>query len=106
MSTFNFRRGPDLNRGLQEFRDTPGAVLLDVRGDDEYRSGHLPGSKNLPLPMLPSLYTRLGPRTTPVFLYCLTGNRSARAARFLQRRGYTRAKSIGGISGYTGPVER
>ena len=106
MSTFNFRRGPDLKRGLQEFRETPGSVLLDVRGEDEYRSGHLPGSKNLPRPMLPSLSTRLGPKSTPVFLYCLSGSRSARAARFLQRRGYARAKSIGGISGYTGPVER
>ena len=106
MSLFSIRRGSDINRGAQEFRDTPGALLLDVREEDEYRSGHLPGSKNLPLNMLPTLFTGLGPKDTPVFVYCLSGGRSARAVSFLQRKGFTRVKNIGGISDYTGRVER
>ena len=106
MSMFSLKRGPDINRGIQDFRSTPGAILLDVRGEDEYRSGHVPGSQNLPLPMLPSLHTGLGGKDTPIFVYCLSGGRSSRAVSFLQRRGYTRAKNIGGISDYTGEVER
>ena len=106
MSLYIHKNGPDINRGAQEYLKTPGALLLDVRGDDEYRAGHLPGSKNLPLPMLSTLYGGLGKKDTPIYVYCLTGNRSARAAGFLKRRGYTRVKNIGGISDYTGAIER
>jgi len=106
MSVFAFKKNPDVNRGVQEFLATPGAVLLDVRGEDEYRAGHIPGSRNLPLPMLPALYAGLGGADTPVFVYCLSGGRSAQAVRFLQRQGFTGVKNIGGIADYKGKVER
>ena len=31
MSFFDFFRQPDINRGVTDFRNTPGAILLDVR---------------------------------------------------------------------------
>ena len=106
MSRLPLMKGPGLDRGLREYNATPGSVLLDVRDADEYRSGHLPGSKNLPLPMLSTLYGGLGEKDTPVFVYCLSGSRSAKAVRFLRRRGFTNVKNIGGISGYMGQIER
>ncbi|MGN0998526.1 MAG: rhodanese-like domain-containing protein [Faecousia sp.] len=42
-------KGPDINQGVKEYSVTDGAVLLDVRTPDEYRQGHIPGSKNVPL---------------------------------------------------------
>ena len=38
-----------INKGIREYRNTPGAVLIDVREPDEFRSGHIPGAINMPL---------------------------------------------------------
>ena len=45
MGFFDFLKGPDINQGVKEYSTTDGAVLLDVRTPDEYRQGHIPGSK-------------------------------------------------------------
>jgi rhodanese-related sulfurtransferase len=45
-------------------------------------------------------------RDTPIFLYCLRGSRSRRAMGILKKRGYSNVKSIGGISGYKGKIEK
>ena len=37
-----FARRPALSEGLEQYRNTPGAILLDVRTPEEYRDGHLP----------------------------------------------------------------
>lgn len=92
----------NVNKGLEEYRATPGALLLDVREADEFRSGHIPGAVNQPL----STIRRIAlPKDAPLFLYCLRGTRSRRAAGILKEMGY-QGKSIGGISGYKGPIER
>ena len=44
---FEFLKREDINKGIEEFKSTEGAVLLDVRSKDEYQSGHVPGSKNI-----------------------------------------------------------
>ena len=50
-----FARRPALSEGLEQYRNTSGAVLLDVRTPEEYRDGHLPGAKNLPLDRLDTI---------------------------------------------------
>jgi len=92
----------NINKGLEEYRATSGAILVDVREADEFRSGHIPGAVNAPLSAIAS--TTL-PKTALLFLYCLRGSRSKRAAGILKRMGYT-VKSIGGINGYKGTIER
>ena len=92
----------NINKGLEEYRATSGAILVDVREADEFRSGRIPGAVNAPLS---TITRRTLPKTAPLFLYCLRGSRSKRATGILKRMGYT-AKSIGGISGYKGEVER
>ena len=49
MGFFDFLKLPDIQQGVREYGETPGAVLLDVRTAEEYREGHIPGSRNLPL---------------------------------------------------------
>ena len=52
MGFFNFFGQGNINQGVEEYKATPGAVLLDVRTISEYREGHIPGSKNVPLQQL------------------------------------------------------
>lgn len=106
MGLLNFLRGPDLQAGLQAYRATPGALLLDVRTEGEYRGGHIPGSRNLPLAALGGAAAVAPGKDTPLFVYCQSGARSAQAAAQLRRMGYTHVQNIGGMAGYHGKVER
>ena len=92
----------NINQGIEEYRSAPGAILVDVREADEFQSGHIPGAVNEPLSGIAN--TAL-PKDRPLYLYCLRGTRSRRAVGILKKMGYT-AKSIGGISGYKGTIER
>ena len=92
----------DINKGIEEYKTAPGALLVDVREADEFQRGHIPGSVNEPLSGI--AHTAL-PKDKPLYLYCLRGTRSRRAAGILKKMGYT-AKSIGGIGNYKGTIER
>ena len=92
----------NINRGMEEYRTTPGAILVDVREVDEFASGHIPNAVNEPLS---TIKQTTFPKGKPLFLYCLRGTRSKRAARILRSMGYT-VKSIGGIGRYKGELER
>ena len=91
-----------INKGIREYRNTPGAVLIDVREPEEFRSGHIPGAINMPLSGSHNLSF---PKDTPIYLYCLRGSRSLKASVILKGQGYTNVKSIGGITGYKGEME-
>ena len=106
MSFFDFMKGPDINRGVKEYSTTDGAVLLDVRTPDEYRQGHIPGSKNVPLQSISKVAGMIDNKSPPIFIHCLSGARSRQATAILQQMGYTNVKNIGGISAYAGKVER
>ena len=106
MGFFDFLKGPDINQGVKEYSTTDGAVLLDVRTPDEYRQGHIPGSKNIPLQSINKVTGVIDNKATPIFVHCLSGARSRQASAILQQMGYTNVKNIGGISTYAGKVER
>ena len=106
MGFFDFLKGTDINQGVKEYRATDGAVLLDVRTPDEYRQGHIPGSKNVPLQSIGKVADMIDNKAAPIFVHCLSGARSRQAAAVLQQMGYSDVKNIGGISAYTGKVER
>ena len=106
MGFFDFLKGADINQGVKEYSTTNGAILLDVRTPDEYRQGHIPGSKNVPLQSIDKVTVMINNKATPIFVHCLSGARSRQAAAILQQMGYTNVKNIGGISAYTGKVER
>ena len=106
MGFFDILRQPDINQGVKEYSATEGAVLLDVRTPDEYRQGHIPGSKNVPLQSIDKVADMIDNKATPIFVHCLSGARSRQAAAVLKQMGYTIVKNIGGISAYAGKVER
>ena len=71
----------NINRGLEECRAASGSILVDVREADEYASGHIPNAVNEPLS---TIKQTTFPKGKPLFLYCLRGTRSKRAARILR----------------------
>lgn len=92
----------NINKGLEEYRRTPHAVLIDVRNPDECKRGSIPGAINLPLSKLKSAPRLIPDLDTPIFAFCLNGGRADRAVKRLRRMGYTDCQSIGGITGYKG----
>ncbi|MBI3142381.1 MAG: rhodanese-like domain-containing protein [Bacteroidetes bacterium] len=64
-----------------------GAVILDVRSPGEYASGHIPGSRNIPLNQLPNRISEVKNWGKPVVTCCLSGSRSAAAVSMLASQG-------------------
>ena len=96
----------DFSSGVREYQNMRGAILLDVRDEEEYRRGHVPGSKNLPLMQLEDVNLFVKNKDIPVFVYCQSGSRSYEAVNILKRMGYRKVKSLGGITSYQGRLER
>ena len=106
MGFFDFLRQPNVNQGVNDYKNTVGAVLLDVRTPQEYSEGHIPESKNVPLQSLDKIRTVVENKDTELFVYCYSGARSRQATAALGQMGYTKVNNIGGISSYRGKVER
>jgi molybdopterin/thiamine biosynthesis adenylyltransferase/rhodanese-related sulfurtransferase len=72
-------------------------VVVDVREQDEWDEGHIPGAVHVPRGHLESRIERLAPDTArPVVVYCSAGNRSAFAAKTLTDLGYEDVVSLAG----------
>jgi hydroxyacylglutathione hydrolase len=69
--------------------------VVDVRGPDEWRRGHLPGAIHIPLAALPDRIGELN-AGAPVVLHCKGGSRSAIATSFLQARGIANVSNLAG----------
>jgi rhodanese-related sulfurtransferase len=75
-------------------------LLVDVRTAEEFRSGHIPGAKNIALQDLPQQMDKL-PKDKPIVLYCRSGARSNNAAQMLTKAGFTNVHDLGGIINWT-----
>jgi len=106
MGFFDLFRQPNINQGVADYHNTPGAILLDVRTPQEYREGHIPGSKNVPLQTIDKISSVADNKDIPLFVYCHSGGRSRQATAMLQHMGYANVQNIGGITAYSGKVER
>ncbi len=72
---------------MDDLRDRDGDVqILDVRGRDEWESGHIPGSIHQPYHDIHALPDGIDP-AKPVAAICMSGQRSAVAASLLKRHG-------------------
>ena len=64
-----------------------GAMIIDVRTPDEYRSGHITNSVNIPLNLLPGKVNDLKRKNKPIITCCRSGARSGMAADQLKSAG-------------------
>jgi hydroxyacylglutathione hydrolase len=70
-------------------------VIVDVRNEDEWDTGHIPNAVHIPLP---TLHNRLDeiPRDRPVMVHCQRGSRSATAAATLDAFGFDDVHDLAG----------
>lgn len=75
----------------------PDVILLDVRTQEEYDGGHIPGAVCFPnediQPELPLPFEK----DAEILVYCRSGRRRAEAAGKLADMGYTNVADFGGI---------
>lgn len=72
-----------------------GAQIIDVRTKQEYQSGHIKGSVNIPLNNLGSQLAKIK-KDKPVITCCASGMRSASARSILKSKGFTEVHNGGG----------
>lgn len=76
-------------------------IVLDVRTQGEYDSGHIQGALLLPNEQIGAARPALLPDLdAEILVYCRSGNRSRQAAQKLVAMGYTAVYDFGGISGW------
>ena len=89
----------------KEMMDTQDVIILDVREQDEYDSGHIPGAVLLPVGTIDEETAAevIPEKDSTVLVYCRSGNRSKTASSALAGLGYTNIYEFGGIN--TWPYE-
>ena len=81
-------------------------VIVDVRRQDEYDAGHIPGAILIPNESIGAERPESLPDLDQLILvYCRTGRRSKEAAQKLADMGYRNVYEFGGINTWTGELE-
>ena len=84
-----------------------GHVTVDVRRQDEYDAGHIPGAILIPNESIGTERPAELPDLDQIILiYCRSGNRSKQAAQKLADMGYTNIYEFGGINTWNGEIEK
>ncbi len=73
-------------------------VLVDLRSEDLYRFGTIPGAVNIPLERVGELYQL--PKDKTICLFCQTGEVSGQFAELLRDAGYAACNLTGGYREY------
>jgi rhodanese-related sulfurtransferase len=77
-----FSKSTDIKQFLNE-----GALIIDVRTQQEFNSGHIKGSKKIPLDTLQMKVEEIKKLNKPIITVCQSGMRSYTAKSFLQGKG-------------------
>lgn len=78
--------------------------IVDVREDDEWFLGHIPGAKHIPLNQIPARIHELDPRKETI-LVCRSGGRSIVACEYLHNMGHKVINMPGGMMEWPGEKE-
>ena len=91
----------------KEMMDTQEVIVLDVREQDEFDAGHIPGAVLLPVGAITkdTAAAFIPELDSIVLVYCRSGNRSKTASKALADLGYTNVYEFGGINTWPYGVE-
>ena len=92
----------------KKMMDTQEVIVLDVREQDEYDAGHIPGAALLPVGAISeeTAASVIPELSSIVLVYCRSGNRSKTASAALAELGYTNICEFGGINTWPYEVEK
>lgn len=80
--------------------------LIDIREPYEYKSGHLPNAKNIPIENIISNPDKYLNKDKEYYIICQSGARSSRACSALDKEGYKIINVSGGTGSYNGNLEK
>ena len=89
---FSLIYASELDREIQQKR----AMLIDIRGPEDYKKKHWRGAVNVPFEEIEQKRVRL-PRQRYLIFYCEHGGSSMELARQLGKEGYRVATVVGGM---------
>ncbi|KFZ37540.1 hypothetical protein HR45_08905 [Shewanella mangrovi] len=76
------------------------AVVVDVRGQEEYRKGHIVNAHNIPMAEIKNSLTKVEKyKSKPIILVCNAGMTSSQAGQFLVKDGFEQVYSLKGGMG-------
>lgn len=78
-------------------------VIIDVRSESEFNSGHVQGALLMPYDRIGSLIgNQVSDKETDIILYCRSGRRAGIAKKTLESLGYTSVTNAGGLNDMKG----
>ncbi len=83
----------------------PNLLILDVRSDEGWGNGYIPGAKHIPANQVFARLNELADKSRPILTICANGNTAVSVAQLLAKEGYTAVfNALGGMAGYTGDL--
>ncbi|MFV8291016.1 rhodanese-like domain-containing protein [Aerococcus viridans] len=95
-----FKKMPTISTTELEKKLADKPQIIDVREPHEFKNGHIPGAKNMPLSKVAN-YTPKG----QVYVVCQSGMRSKRATKTLLEQGHEAINVRGGMMAWTGATK-
>jgi rhodanese-related sulfurtransferase len=105
---FSFMKKNSINSiDVNEMDELLGKVeLIDVREPNEYKAGHLPTAKNIPMNTLLSEPEEYLDKSKEYHIICHSGTRSSMTCGVLKESGFNIINVAGGTAGYRGKLEK
>ena len=104
-SFFSRNRVDSVN--VNDLGDLLGKInLIDIRESYEYKNGHLPTAKNIPMDKILSEPDKYLDKDKKYYIICQSGGRSSRTSSKLKAMGFNIVNVSGGTSSYTGLLKK
>lgn len=87
----------EVKKIIDNYADYPDVSIIDVRSEEEYASGHIEKSLNIPLDYINEIQIDTNNK---LIVYCQSGRRSKEAFKILKKLGYESVLDMGGINSW------
>lgn len=100
-------KGTGASVNVNELDELLGKInLIDIREAEEYKTGHLPRAKNIPMNTILSRADKYLDKSKEYYIICHSGSRSSRACSVLKANGFNVINVSGGTGRYRGNLEK